>query len=296
MIFLFFVFFLIASAFLVNKYIAFFLVPDLFVGLRMGISGVLLFLIYSCHKETLKNFKENFFSIFIIAIFTTLLPSLLRVYALQGLTATRSSFWGALEPFITAFWAYILQGRSLNRYQLLGCLISLFAMYFFIFMQSKEGAFHGCLLCIADLAQLASLFISRFGWIRGQQLLQKNIFSPQQFNSFSFMISGALAMVSFFARGCILSNYSHCFLNFNFVVAMLYTIIIGNMIAYSLYAYALKNTVVTYISICGLSMPLFVHLLSVLFFNELFSRAFFFSLILIGIALYVFQYNDQINT
>ncbi len=290
MFFLLFVFFLISSAFIVNKYLAFFLAPDLFVALRMSISGILLLLIYCRNKLIIKEAKEYFLFLFLIAILTTFLPSLLRAYALKSISASRAVFWGALEPFISSFYVYILYKQNITRYQVIGCFLSCFASVFFIVMQAKENIFGGILICLADIAQIGSIFISRFGWIKGQELMKKNIFSPQQLNAFCFTISGILSFILFFLRCGKMNNFTSLLsTNNQFLFAFLYTIIIGNMIAYSLYAYALKNTVVTYLSIAGLSMPLFVHLLGFIFLNEPLSPSFFLSLILIGIALYIFQ-------
>lgn len=292
MIFLFFVFFLIASAFVVNKYIAFFLSPDLFVFLRMGISGLLLMLLYCRDKNVIKSAKNNIIIIVIIALLTTFIPSLLRAYAFKFLSATRSSFWGVLEPFISSLWMYVLYNETMTRYQVMGCLISCMAMYFFLFTQARESLFVGALFCIGDVVQIASICISRFGWIKAQEVLKKDIFRPQQLNAFTFTISGIISLILFLIRGGSLACWGSFLTNANFLVALAYTIILGNMIAYNLYAYALKHTVLIYVSIAGLSMPLFVHLLEVVFFKSSFSPSFFVSLALIALALIIFQMKD----
>lgn len=294
MIFLLFVFFIISSAFVVNKYIALFLTPSLFVAIRMGISGILLAILYCRKIENWQYFKENFFTILLVAFFTTFIPSLCRAFALQHILASRAAFWGTLEPFITVFWTYILYNVAINRNQFLGCMLSVLATIFFIIMNSKENLICGTLLCTADIIQLSSHIISRFGWIQAQNFLQKNILNPEQFNAFSFMTSGILALFLFFIQynitdKFIISNFNT---NFKFIGALIYTIVIGNMIAYTLYAHAIKNESITYVAIAGLSMPLFVHLLSSCFLQESLSYTFFISLIFIAIALYVFQKQD----
>jgi drug/metabolite transporter (DMT)-like permease len=292
MIFLLFVFFLISSAFIVNKYLALFLAPDLFVALRMGVSGILLLLLYCRNKLIIKEAKEHFLLLLLIAILTTFLPSLLRAYALKTILASRAVFWGALEPFIASFYLYILYKQHITRYQVIGCCLSCFASIFFIVMQAKENIFAGALICLADLAQIGSIFISRFGWIKGQELLQKDIFLPQQLNAFCFTISGLLSLLLFILRNDSFMSVIPLCLNYQVLLAFGYTVIIGNMIAYNLYAYALKHTPVTYVAIAGLSMPLFVHILSVFFLNEALSPSFFLSIFLIAIALWIFQKID----
>jgi drug/metabolite transporter (DMT)-like permease len=207
--------------------------------------------------------------------------------------ASRAAFWGAFEPFIASFYLYILYNEHMNKYQIIGCLLSCFSCAFFLFMQTKENIFTGAIFCLADIAQIGSLCISRFGWIKGQELMRKDIFSPQQLNAFCFTISGFLSLSLFIMRNGKLDSLWPLCNNYSFLLAFLYTVVIGNMVAYNLYAYALKHTVVTYVSIAGLSMPLFVHILSVLFFNEALSPSFFISIFLIAIALYIFQHGKE---
>jgi len=291
MIFLLFVFFIISSAFLVNKYIALSLCPSLFVAIRMGISGLLLALLYCRNSQTFKYAKEHMMMILIITFFTTFVPSLCRAYALQYISASRAAFWGTFEPFIAVFWTYILYQNTINRNQFLGCLLSVLGAIFFIIMNAKEGLFYGALLCAADLSQLSSHLISRFGWIQAQSFLQKNILSPQQLNAFSFMISGffSLCLFLFQLYNSQQGGLSLCSFDYKFTGCLLYTIIIGNMVAYTLYAYAIKQEPVAYVAIAGLSMPLYVHFLSAYFFKEPLSFSFFISLSFIAIALFIFQ-------
>jgi drug/metabolite transporter (DMT)-like permease len=298
MIFLLFVFFIISSAFLVNKYIALFLSPSLFVAIRMGLSGILLGILYCRDLEIIKKFKDNALTITLIAIFTTFVPSLCRAYALQYITASRAAFWGTFEPFIASLWTYILYDVNLNRNQFIGCLLSVMAAIFFIIMDAKEGIFYGALLCTADLAQLSSHILSRFGWIQAQQFLQKNILTPIQFNAFSFMISGLTSFGLFLFQYWSVQNTAMptILTDPKFILCLGYTIIIGNMIAYTLYAYAIKTQPITYVAIAGLSMPLFVHLLSSYFFKESLSYAFFISLSFIAIALFIFQKTSSHDT
>lgn len=292
MIFLLFVFFLISSGFVVNKYLILFLSPDLFVTLRMGLSGLLLLLIYSRNRLVIEKAKDNFLLLFLIASLTTFVPSLLRAYALKNILASRAAFWGALEPFISSFYLYILYNQHVTKYQVVGCFLSCFASIFFIVMQAKENIFVGILLSLADLAQIGSILISRFGWIKAQEFLKADIFSPQQLNAFCFTISAFLSLIVFIVRGGNLLDFAPLCYNYNFLMALAYTVTVGNMIGYSLYAYALKSNPVTYVSIAGLSMPLLVHVLSVLFLNETFSPSFFLSIFLISIALWIFQKID----
>jgi drug/metabolite transporter (DMT)-like permease len=289
MIFLLFVFFLIASAFLANKLLIAFLSPDVFVALRMGISGILLLLFYARKKKNWIDAKKYFFTLCTIAIFTTFFPSLLRAYALQFISASRASFWGALEPFISAFYLKILYEQKVTFNQIIGIVLGSVASLFFIFSQSNGSLFAQSLFCLADVAQISALAISRFGWIKGQELMKKEVFLPQQLNGFCFTISACISLCIVLLRGFSFSSLACLFYEKQFIYPFMYTVFVGNMLAYSLYAYALKHTLITYVSIVGLSVPLFVHILSFFLFGEAISYSFFVSLLLLGFALSIFQ-------
>ena len=289
MFFLLFTFFLIASAFLANKFITLFLSPDVFVVLRMGISGLLLLLLNCREKSIWKAARENFSLLFIIAIFTTTFPSLLRAYALKMIPASRASFWGALEPFISIFYMRLLYGTEINRNQIIGIILGCLASLYFVFSQTNKNIFLMSLFCLADLAQIGSLVISRFGWIKGQELMKKEIFKPQQLNAFCFLISASISLCFVFLRGGSFENLPYLFSLKKFSFSFLYTVIVGNMIAYTLYAYVLKHTTIASVSVVGLSIPLFVHFLSFFFLSEPLSIYFFISVFFLAIALFIFQ-------
>lgn len=289
MLFILFVFFLIASAFLANKFLTFFLSPDIFVFLRMGCSGILLLLLYCRSHAIWQKAKKHILFLILIAIFTTFFPSLLRAYALKNIAASRAAFWGALEPFISAFYLYVLYKQKITKNQFIGAALGCIASLFFIFTATDCNALPCGLFILADLAQIGSLCISRFGWIKGQEIMKQEIFTPQQLNAFCFTISGILSFILAFTRDADFSILPSLFLKTEFLLPFLYTVIIGNMIAYNLYAYALKKTIITYISIAGLSIPLFVHILSFFIFGERLSFSFFISISLIAIALFIFQ-------
>ncbi len=287
----FFVFFLIASAFIVNKMIVAYISPVLFVAMRYFLSGIPLLIIF-CRKPKLWFLaKENIFILIKIVIFTTFLPSILRGYALIAITSSRAAFWGTFEPFIAAIYMYFLFKKKLTKIQVISCIIGTAGAMFFIFTNpigvskffSEERYF-----TVYDFLQIFSIVLSRYGWITAQQFLKKDgWFSPQQLNAFSFILSSIMS----FGSGLIFYGkdfFVDINIDLKLILLFLYTIIIGNMLAYSLYADLLKRMNVTLVSLIGLSMPLFVHLLGPIVLNERISPYFFVSLMFIFIASYLF--------
>ena len=250
-------------------------------------------------KDVLKTAWNNISSLFLIAFFTTTVPSLLRAYAmwLGTISPTRLDFWGTFEPFITAGYMYILFDKKLTKKQALGCCIGVSSGIFFTIMQSfkNEMSFPTYFfLCLADIAQIGSILIARYGWIRIQGLLQKNILTPSQMNGFAHTISGFLALIlGYFVFGETF-DYSKL-LEPKLFNLMVYTVIVGNMIAYTLVAKLIKNQSATFVALAGLSVPLFVHLGEVVFFGKPFSWIFFVSAGLMFIALRLFYGNKKVS-
>ena len=280
-------FFLIATAFITNKLIISAVNPDLFVFVRMLLSGTLLFVLF-CNKKTNIEAKKNFWHIILISIFTTFIPSLLKAYALQTLSASRASFWGSFEPFFAAIYLYFLYGQKLTFQQIAGCSIGIIGSIFFIYTQDCISLKTKGLFMIADFLIILNFLFSRYGWIKAQEMLnKKSILLPQQLNAYAFMASGIMALIVSIVKG----NAKEIFtVNWSPMLLFLFafTILFGNMIAYTMYGYALKKYNITLISLAGLSVPLFTHLMGPFIFNESISIYFFISLSFLFTGLYVF--------
>jgi drug/metabolite transporter (DMT)-like permease len=287
-LYLFFNFLLIATSFIINKFIALSLKPYLFVFLRMGISGIILIIFFCREKKIFLYLFNNIKTIILIAFFTTFLTASLRAYALQLISPTRIAFWGTLEPFISSFCMYFLYKSKITIRQFIGIVIAIIGSIFFIFTNNKIETISSKACFFADFAQILSIFFSRYGWIRAQEIIRKNIFLPEQLNAFIFIISSIIAFFfnCFFSSGFAIKDFN---LDCKLILMLFYTIIIGNIIAYSMYGYALKKYDVRVISIAGLSVPLFVHIIGVLFLSEAFSYSFFISMIFIFFGVYIFH-------
>jgi drug/metabolite transporter (DMT)-like permease len=287
-LYLFFNFLLIATSFITNKFIALSLKPYLFVFLRMGISGIILIILFCRTKKIFLIFFEHIKTILLISFFTTFLTASLRAYALQLISPTRIAFWGTLEPFVSAFCMYLLYKNKITLRQFIGSIIAIIGSLFFVFTNNKIEMVSGSNCFFADFAQIISIFFSRYGWIRAQEIIRKNIFSPEQLNAFIFIISALIAALfnCFFSSGFSMSDFK---LNNNLILMLFYTILIGNIIGYSMYGYALKKYDVRVISIAGLSIPLFVHIIGVLFLKETFSYSFLISMLFIFFGVYIFH-------
>ena len=77
------------------------------------------------------------------------------------------------------------------------------------------------------------------------------------------------------------------------IIFLLYTIIVGNVFGYTLYATVLKRYSGTFIALTGFSIPIFVHIFGWLFLNEQLSFTFFVSCLITFAGLLVFFYDEK---
>jgi len=313
MLFALFTFALFASAITANKIIFYALSPSLLVGIRMLFGGLIL-LFYT--NISLKNrldiniIKAYFFQLMVITIFTNFLPSLLKAYSLKNLPSSNMAFFGALDPFITSILAYIMLGERLSKQKLLGILIGFIGSLILIINQIN---FNCLLLTIPEITVILAITISRFGWMQAQKLLKANTINPIQLNTITMIASGIISLfiAIIFKETTInsLSNYNLTifkykifqilinYIGFNglLIFFILYTTIIGNVIAYNLYAYLLKKHSSVYISLLSFSIPIFVYIYGILFLNEKLTNQFIIACLITFIGLIIFFKDENQN-
>src|SRR6516165_10800893 len=99
---------LLSSGIVANKILLKYLAPDLFVALRMFISGVCLlpFALWNSHRMKWHYMKEDIATIFFISLCTTLVPSITKAFAYKYMLASKTALLGSIDPFVTALYAY----------------------------------------------------------------------------------------------------------------------------------------------------------------------------------------------
>jgi drug/metabolite transporter (DMT)-like permease len=149
-----------------------------------------------------------------------------------------------------------------------------------------DEALHFKIFSLPVLAAFGSVIIGRYGWILTQGLLKQHRYHPAEINGISMLGSGIFAFCTAFLTGDIVSLTS--VLNLKMMGLFGYTVIIGNIIAYTMIAHFLKYNPVTLISFLGFSVPIFSHFYGWIFLNEPLSWKFFLAVFcaLIGFLIY----------
>jgi drug/metabolite transporter (DMT)-like permease len=145
-----------------------------------------------------------------------------------------------------------------------------------------------------ELAALGALAIGRLGWILVQKLLKRDRYSVPEINGVTMIVSGIGSLaLSIYWQEVSFSQLS--FSHYKVLAALAWTIIIGNVFGYSLYARALRAHSATLVSLAGFSVPIFVYLFGWLLLGEPLSWYFIGATAITFIGLLIFYHAEIVK-
>lgn len=242
----------------------------------------------------LSYLKQDWLLLLWIALCTTLVPSILKAFGLQNLVSSKAAFIGALDPFVTAIYSYILWKEVLSWKKIVGIMLGFSGTIILCFSHSPiEDTFYNLLIfSLPELAALGAVAIGRYGWICAQITMKRDRYTPPELNGLMMLISGVIALI---ASCCIDSiGFADVPLTPKFLGLLAYTVIIGNVVAYTMYAQFLKAYSANFVSLGGFSVPIFVTLYGKIFLHEAISTNLLISAALILAGVFIF-FNDEIK-
>lgn len=284
---------LLASAFTANKFLLFELSPVFFVGLRMLIAGTLIIGFYLLKRSKNlrpKHLLQDAGSLLTICFSTTFVPSVFKAFALKYLLSSEAVLIGSLDPFITAVYAYFLFNEKLTLRKFMGICLGFFAIT--LLMSTRHTALGDIfdpskLLSWPVLAALAAVIIGRYGWILTQSLLKKERYTPAELNGVSMLGSGILALSTSYITGQ--AAPLSIWVSPQMLGLLAYTVVIGNLVAYTMYAHFLKKYPVTLISFLGFSVPICSHFYGWMVLDEPLSWKFFLATAIAAYGLVIYS-------
>lgn len=284
---------LFASALSVNKILLSFISLWFFVALRRLVAGILLFIYHFLYSPRMRfsYIRQDLLKILSISVLTMFVPSILKAYGFKYLVSSKAALLGSLDPLITAVYAYALWGERLTLTKMIGMIISFIGIFILLASTaSPETLFSGMsIISLPELAMVGSLIISRYGWILARDVLKSERYSPSELSSLIMITSGIYALIAaYFLNEC-----DFCKIPPTPQVTLLfaYSIFFGEIIGYTIYGNLLKKHNITFISLSGLSIPLFVHLYGPLLLGEPLSLTFFMAFGFFAVGMYIFYYD-----
>ncbi len=319
----FFGFALLATSTVANKYALAVLPLSLMVGLRMFGAGIILLAYYrkKTHRLKFEYFKHDLGILLLVSLLTMLIPALFKAYALKNMLASKSAFIASLDPFVTALYSYLLWKEHLTYKKIIGIILGFSGTLILLFSTTKgaeQNLMAWSIFSYPEIAAFLAMAIGRMGWMIVQQLLKKERYSAGELNGLLMTSSGVMAFspILFETLMLILSyipgigplitqaqlydthNFLHlnmnCAVNYYLIIfAVLYTIVLGNVIGYTMYASFLRHHSATFVALAGFSVPLYVYLFSNLLLGEPLSINFLYASAITFVGLLIF-YQDEI--
>ncbi len=307
----------LASAFITNKLLLTHLSPTLLVGLRMAIAGLML-VYFNKHSKrfTWSHIKQDLPHLLVIILLATSIPSILKAYALKHMLTFKVSLIWSFDPFITAMYAYIIWKEKLNWNRALGILIAFLGIVWVVVARSpgEEALTAWKVISYPEIAALIAMMLGRLGWMTIQYLLRKDRYTPVEVNGITMTTSGILtlfwvffvnpfiqacfytttpSMALFWQQICELVNTSFGQLmalgDWKVFGLMVYTVLVGNFMGYTLLARALKEYSATLVSLSGFSYPIIAAILAYFTMGETVTWQFVIAACIIFIGLLVFN-------
>ncbi len=287
-----------ASATTLNKLILFHLPPLFYVGIRMLASGILIlgYQAFKSPRMKMCHLKPDIKKLLIIAALTTFIPSVLKAFALKNLISSKATLIASLDPFVTAIYAYFLWSERITRSQFLGMAISFTGIVLLLWATAPSHALFGSLgaVSLPEMAAFVSMIIARYGWISAQRVIHSDRYTPTELNGLIMLMGGSYALIASALTESV--DFSAIPMTWTFWGVCLYSITVANIRGYSIYGALLKKYPITLTSLCGISIPLFVHLYGPIILGEPLSLIFFVSLGFVALGTYLFITNKNVTT
>lgn len=292
-------FMLLASGFFVNKLLLCTLSPSMLSGLRMFVSGIILLVVnHTAYRHGVwARLRDHWQAFAAITVFSNFLPTLCKAYAIKNMTVSKAAFIGSIDPFVTALCAYILFAERLSLKKWIGILCGFAGALLLTTIKSPlEDTLRTFIyFSYPELAALASVVMSRVGWVLVQKKLRSNVFSPVDINGIVMTGGGILAFISIpllQTLGVSDSWSSLGALDVKLGLMLAYTIIVGNLIAYTLYAHLLKHNSATLMSLAGFTFPVYVSIFGYVALGETIDATVIKAGVLMLLGVAVFYYDD----
>jgi drug/metabolite transporter (DMT)-like permease len=284
---------LFASVFTVSKTGLEYAQPFFFVGVRMALAGILLLAyLFFFNRAQFRLKKEHVGLFVLLALFNIYLTNVLEFWGLQFLTSFKTCFIYSFSPFLSALFSFLIFSERLSWKKWLGLLIGVVGIMpaLLVKTSAEERAGQFLLFSFAELSVMGAAVCSVLGWILLKQLVQKEGYSPLTANGFSMLLGGLFSL----GHSFIVEEWNPLPVvsYLPFFECALFLIVISSFICYNLYGYLLQHYSATFISLAGLSTPLFSAFLGWFFLSEEVSWPFFFSFAILSCGLFLFHQEE----
>ncbi len=283
----------LASTFIFAKKALAYARPFFLIGTRMLIAGsFLLGYQYFFNRKNFRIKKEDLWTFFRVSLYHVYFAYMLEFWALQYVSALKTTIIYSATPFIAAILAYFLLHERLSIRKVLGVIIGLCGIIPALLAQATgvEATLELHRISLPEVILLFAVISASYAWFIVSDLMKKN-YSFGFINGVAMFAGGALSMITAVFTEGLASPVSHVgpFLGW---LALL--ILCSNIIFYNLFSWLLKRYSITFLTFAGFLCPSFATLYEWLFMGGTITWHYFASLVLIILGLYIF-YKDELK-
>lgn len=282
---------LFGTVFTISKIALTTTLPLFFVGSRMLIAGLVM-LAYQLWKNPRALIPSQLpvGTIAALAFFNIYLTNALEFWALQYLSSFKTCFLYSLAPFISALLAYFFLSEGMTKKRWIGLCIGFIG--FLPVLMVNNGVEEVLPEAIAflswpEIAMVGAATSSVFGWILMKKVLQHPNTTPVIANGYAMTLGGLMGLSHSFLKedGWAPFPVTDWTLFFETTLAL---VVISSLICYNLYGMLLKRYSATFLSLAGLTTPLFAALFGWFVLNEVVTWHFYLSIAVVfsGLLLY----------
>lgn len=285
---------LFASSFTMGKALVTYSSPIVLTGMRMTLGGLILLAYqYFYAHEDFSFRKKDWLYYLQITIFGVYANYILRFWALEFLSSSKTCFLYNFAPFFSALYSFFIFSERPSHKQWLGLAIGIIGLGPILLNTSSSEKEVGefAFLSLPEAAVLLSVAFHSYSWIVMRKLVREQAHSPIMVNGITMTSAGLLAFITaFFVEW----NATWVSDAVPFVGLLILVTLISNIICYNLYGHLLKKFTATFLSFAGFLSPIFAAFYGSIVYHENITWHFYVSGAIVFIGLFLY-YQDELK-
>jgi drug/metabolite transporter (DMT)-like permease len=269
--------------------------PYFLTSMRMFLAGFLMlgYFHFSNQKVqfTRKLTRQEGWLLLWVAFFNVFITNAFEFWGLQYMSAGKTCLIYSLSPFAAALIAYFFGTEAMSGKKWIGLVVGFLSFCPMMLTPWLNSEVANDLELLAEGALTISAITAVIGWTFVRKLtVERNVPHPLV-NGLSFILAGLMSLAASFT---IESWQPVPVVSWpEFLLSLLYIVLIHNIICYSIYAEALNRFSVTFMAFAGLSNPLFAAFFGWLFLSESITVSFWLAFIGVGLGLFLFSSEER---
>ena len=278
---------LLASTFIFAKKVVGCANPCFIIGFRMILAGSMLLAMQMFRNSKRLNIPRKDWWLFLkVALFHIYIAFIFEFWALQYVSALKTTLIYSSTPFIAALLSYFLLHERLSTKKFIGIGIGLCGLVPVILAatQGPEAAMEFGRISLPEIVLLCSVTSASYAWFIIKDLMQRG-HSLIVINGTAMLVGGVLSMIT----SILFEGLQHPVNNWPYFLLWVFLLIfVSNIVFYNLYGWLLKRYSITFLTFSGFLCPGFGTIYEWLFMGGGITWHYPASLLLVTLGLYVF--------